>query len=97
MTPVQKKGCHARLYSITTTRIQELRKKPLIGSVVLIDFVFTGDNLWKDGKNIPIQGKTARYTAEKLTTHFNMIIECEGLYRPYSFFGGSTTWKRSKA
>jgi len=72
----------------------ELRKKPLIGSSILIDFVFTGDNLWKDGKIY--NSENGKIYSGKLTLISHDQLNVRG-FIGISLFGGSTTWKRSKA
>jgi len=70
----------------------ELRKKPLIGSPILIDFAFAGDNLWKNGKiynsdNGKIyRGKMTLISPEELNVRGFIGIP---------LLGGSTTWTRA--
>lgn len=72
----------------------ELRKKPLIGSPILIDFVFTDDNLWKDGKIY--NSENGKIYSGKLTLISPDQLNVRG-FIGISLFGGSTTWTRTKA
>jgi uncharacterized protein (DUF2147 family) len=70
-----------------------LRKRPLIGVQILVDFAFAGNNLWKNGKiynsrNGKIyNGKISLVSPNKLRVRGFIGI---------SAIGGSTTWTRTK-
>jgi len=72
----------------------ELREKPLIGSPILIDFAFTGDNLWKDGKIY--NSDNGKIYSGKLTLISPDILNVRG-FIGISLIGGSTTWTRATA
>ena len=69
----------------------ELRKTPLIGLPILLDFVYAEDNVWKDGKIYNSDnGKT--YSG-KLTLVSPDLLRVRG-FIGISLIGGSTTWTR---
>ncbi len=69
----------------------ELKKNPLIGLPILLDFVFTGDNLWKRGKIYNSDnGKT--YSGE-LTFLSPNLLKVRG-FIGIPLIGGTTTWMR---
>ncbi|HET6516058.1 MAG TPA: DUF2147 domain-containing protein [Thermodesulfovibrionales bacterium] len=69
----------------------ELRKTPLIGLPILLDFVYAGDNSWKDGKIYNSDnGKT--YSG-KLTLPSPDLLKVRG-FIGIPLIGGSTTWTR---
>lgn len=71
----------------------ELRKKPLIGLQILIDFVFAGDDLWTDGKIYNSDnGKTYR---GRMTLISYDQLNVRG-FIGIPLLGGSTTWTRAK-
>ena len=70
-----------------------LRRKPLIGSPILIDFVFTSENLWKDGKIY--NSENGKIYSGKLTLISPDQLNVRG-FIGISLFGGSTTWTRFK-
>lgn len=72
----------------------ELRKKPLVGSSILIGFVFAGDNLWKNGKIY--NSENGKIYSGKLTLVSPDQLNVRG-YIGIPLFGGSTTWTRVKA
>jgi uncharacterized protein (DUF2147 family) len=69
----------------------KLRKTPLIGLPILLDFVFAGDNSWNDGKIYDSEnGKT--YSG-KLTLVSPNQLNVRGFIL-ISLIGGTTTWMR---
>jgi len=71
----------------------EMRKKPLVGSPILIDFVSAGDNLWTDGKIYNLEdGRT--YRGRLTLTSYDQLNVRGFIGIP--FLGGSTTWTRAK-
>jgi uncharacterized protein (DUF2147 family) len=70
----------------------ELRKKPLIGSPILIDFVFADHDLWKNGK-IYNADNGKRYSG-RLTLISPDRLNVRG-FIGISLIGGSTTWTRA--
>jgi uncharacterized protein (DUF2147 family) len=69
----------------------KLRKTPLIGLPILLDFVFAGDNSWNSGKIYDSEnGKT--YSG-KLTLVSPNQLNVRG-FIVISLIGGSTTWTR---
>ncbi len=71
----------------------ELRKKSLIGLPILIDFVFAGDNLWKNGKIYnPDNGK--RYRG-KMTLISPDQLNVRG-FIGIPLLGGTTVWTRAR-
>lgn len=73
----------------------EFRKRPLIGSLILIDFVFAGDHLWKDGEIY--NSSNGKMYSGKLTLISPDQLNVRGFILGISLFGGSTTWTRTKA
>jgi uncharacterized protein (DUF2147 family) len=72
----------------------KLRKKPLIGSPILKDFVFAGDNLWKNGKIY--NSDNGKIYDGKLTLISPDQLNVRG-FIGISLIGGSTTWTRANA
>jgi uncharacterized protein (DUF2147 family) len=72
----------------------ELRKKPLIGLLILLDFVFAGDNLWENGRIY--NSDNGKIYSGKLTLISPDQLNVRG-FIGISLFGGSTTWTRTKA
>ena len=70
----------------------ELRKKPLIGSPILINFIFAGDNLWKNGKIY--NSDNGKIYSGKLTLISHDQLNVRG-FIGISLIGGSTTWTRA--
>jgi uncharacterized protein (DUF2147 family) len=71
-----------------------LRKNPRIGSQILFDFVYTGENLWKNGKIYNADnGKVYR---SKMTLISPDKLKLRG-FIGISLIGGSTVWTRTKA
>lgn len=69
----------------------ELRKTPLVGLPILLDFVFAGDNSWKNGRIYNSDnGKT--YSG-KLTLVSPNQLNVRG-FIGISLIGGTTTWTR---
>jgi uncharacterized protein (DUF2147 family) len=69
----------------------ELRKTPLVGLPILLDFVFAGDNSWKNGRIYNSDnGKT--YSG-KLTLGSPNQLNVRG-FIGISLIGGTTTWTR---
>ncbi len=73
----------------------ELRKKPLVGSPILIDFSFAGDSLWKDGKIY--NANNGKMYSGKLTLMSPEQLNVRGFILGIPLFGGSTTWTRAAA
>jgi uncharacterized protein (DUF2147 family) len=69
----------------------ELRKKLLVGSPILIDFVFDGD-LWTDGKIY--NSENGKIYSGRLTLISPDQLNVRG-YIGIPLLGGSTTWTRS--
>jgi uncharacterized protein (DUF2147 family) len=68
-----------------------LRKIPLVGLSILLDFIFAGDNTWKNGKIYNSDnGKTYR---GKLTLVSPDTLRVRG-FIGISLIGGTTTWTR---
>ncbi len=72
----------------------ELRKKPLIGTRILIDFMFAGDNLWKDGKIY--NSDNGKMYSGRMTLISPDQLNVRG-FIGIPLLGGSTTWTRVKA
>lgn len=72
----------------------ELRKRPLIGSPILIDFMFAGNNLWKDGKIY--NSDNGKMYSGKMTLISPDQLNVRG-FIGIPLLGGSTNWTRSKA
>ena len=72
----------------------EMRKRPLIGVSILIDFSFSGDNLWKDGKIY--NADNGKLYSGKLTLISPDQLNVRG-FIGIPLLGGSTTWTRVKA
>ena len=72
---------------------RELRKKPLIGLPILINFVFAGDNLWKDGKIY--NSENGKIYSGKMTLISPDQLNVRG-FIGIPLFGGSTTWTSTK-
>jgi uncharacterized protein (DUF2147 family) len=72
----------------------ELRKKPLIGLPILIDFVFAGDNLWKNGKIY--NSDNGKIYSGKIRLISTDQLDVRG-FIGISLIGGTTTWTRAKA
>ncbi|MGC9976644.1 MAG: DUF2147 domain-containing protein [Thermodesulfovibrionales bacterium] len=72
----------------------ELREKPLIGSPILIDFVFAGDNLWKNGKIY--DSDNGKIYNGKMTLVSPDQLNVRG-FIGISIIGGTTTWSRAIA
>ncbi|MFI5295463.1 MAG: DUF2147 domain-containing protein [Thermodesulfovibrionales bacterium] len=69
----------------------ELRRTPLVGLPILLDFVFAGDNSWKNGRIYNSDnGKT--YSG-KLTLGSPNQLNVRG-FIGISLIGGTTTWTR---
>jgi len=69
----------------------ELRKTPLIGLPILLEFMFAGDNSWKNGKIYDSEsGKT--YSG-KMTLVSPNQLNVRG-FIGISLIGGTTTWTR---
>lgn len=69
----------------------ELRKTPLIGLPILFDFVFGGDNSWKNGKIYDSEnGKT--YSGKLILVSPDQL-NVRG-FIGISLIGGTTTWRR---
>lgn len=71
-----------------------LRKKPLIGVQILVDFAFAGHKLWKNGK-IYNSSNGKIYSG-----NFSLISPDKLKVRGYigiSAIGGSTIWTRTKS
>lgn len=67
--------------------------KPILGLVVLKDFVYDGDNEWDDGSIYdPLSGNEYSGT---LTLEDNSTLTVRG-YIGFSIFGQSQTWTRVK-
>ncbi len=70
----------------------ELKKTPAIGLLIMRDFAFAGNNLWKGGKVYdPMNGKT-------YSGNMALISPTELKLRGYvlfSFIGRSATWMRA--
>ncbi len=69
----------------------KLRKIPLIGLPILLDFVFTGDNSWKNGKIY--NSETGKTYSGKLTLVAPNQLNVRG-FIGISLIGGTTTWMR---
>jgi uncharacterized protein (DUF2147 family) len=68
-----------------------LRRTPLIGLPILLDFVFAGDNSWKNGKIYDSEsGKTF---SGKMTLASPDKLNVRG-FIGISLIGGTTTWTR---
>ncbi len=72
----------------------ELRKKPLMGLPILIDFVFSGDNLWKNGKIY--NSDNGKIYSGKMTLISPDQLNVRG-FIGISLIGGTTIWTRAKA
>ena len=72
----------------------ELRKKPLIGSPILIDFVFAGGNLWRDGKIY--NSDNGKIYSGKMTLISADQLKVRG-FIGIPLLGGTTTWTRATA
>ena len=72
---------------------EKLRSRAIIGLLILKDFVYKGDNQWKEGEIYdPANGKT--YSCKmKLVSPNN--LEIRG-YIGISLFGRTETWTRAK-
>ncbi len=69
----------------------ELRKTPLIGLPILLDFMFDGNNSWKKGKIYNSEsGKT--YSGKMMLVSPNQL-NVRG-FIGISLIGGTTTWTR---
>lgn len=72
---------------------EELRKKPLLGFIMIKDFAYEGDGVWEDGTIYdPQNGST--YSCE-ITLKDANTIEVRG-YIGVSLFGRTDVWKRLK-
>lgn len=71
----------------------ELRKKPLIGLEILIDFVFAGDNLWKNGKIY--NSDNGKLYDGKMTLISPDQLRVRG-FIGISLIGGTTKWTRAR-
>jgi uncharacterized protein (DUF2147 family) len=72
---------------------EKLRNRPIIGMVILKDFVFDGDNEWKDGKIYdPKSGKT--YSCY-MKFEKKDVLKIRG-YIGISLLGRTTMWTRKK-
>lgn len=68
-----------------------LRSKPILGSTLLKDFIFDGDDEWEDGTIYDARsGKTYKCIITMLDIN---TIKAKG-YVGISLFGVSTTWTR---
>jgi uncharacterized protein (DUF2147 family) len=72
----------------------KLRKRPLIGSPILIDFVFAGDSFWKSGKIY--NSDNGKMYSGKMTLISPDQLNVRG-FIGISLIGGSTTWTRATA
>lgn len=72
---------------------RELRKKPLIGLPILIDFAFAADNLWKNGKIY--NSENGKIYSGKMTLISPNQLNVRG-FIGIPLFGGSTTWTSTK-
>jgi uncharacterized protein (DUF2147 family) len=72
----------------------DLRKKPLIGLQMLFGFVFSGDNLWKNGKIY--NSDNGKIYSGKMTLISPDQLNVRG-FIGISLLGGSTLWTRTKA
>ena len=69
-------------------------KKPLIGLLILRDFVYDEDNEWDDGEIYnPEDGKT--YSCVMTLSEDGNTLDVRG-YIGLSLFGKTTVWKRTK-
>jgi uncharacterized protein (DUF2147 family) len=68
-----------------------LRKTPLIGLPILLDFVFTGGNTWKNGKIY--NSDNGKIYSGKLTLASPNELKVRG-FIGISLIGGTTTWTR---
>jgi uncharacterized protein (DUF2147 family) len=71
----------------------EMRKKTLIGSPILINFVFAGDDLWTGG-NI-YNSENGKLYSGRLTLVSHKQLNVRG-YIGIPLLGGTTTWTRTK-
>ncbi|MDT8325079.1 MAG: DUF2147 domain-containing protein [Bacteroidota bacterium] len=72
---------------------EKLRSRPLVGLVMLRDFVYEGDNVWEDGDIYdPKNGKT--YSCEMTLSEDGRTLDVRG-YIGFSFIGRSQTWTRA--
>ncbi len=69
----------------------KLRKTPLIGLPILLDFVSAGDNSWKNGKIY--NSETGKTYSGKLTLVSPNQLNVRG-FIGVSLIGGTTTWMR---
>lgn len=69
----------------------KLRKTPLIGLPILLDFVFAGNNSWKNGKIY--NSETGKTYSGKLTLISPNQLNVRG-FIGISLIGGTTTWMR---
>lgn len=68
-----------------------MRKMPVIGLLIVHDFVFVGDNLWKDGKVYdPKNGKTYSGKMTLVSPHQLNLRGFIGI----SLFGRTAIWTR---
>lgn len=72
----------------------KLRKKPLVGLQILIDFLFSGDNMWKHGKIY--NSENGKIYSGKLTLVSPDQLNVRG-FIGISLIGGSTMWTRATA
>lgn len=69
----------------------KLRNREIVGTNILLGFVYSGDNVWSDGTIYdPREGKT--YSC-KITMKNNNLISIRG-YVGVSLFGRSEEWTR---
>jgi uncharacterized protein (DUF2147 family) len=71
----------------------ESSKRPLLGSPILIDFIFDGDDLWTGGKIY--NSKDGNMYSGRLTLLSPGQLKVKG-YIGIPLLGGSTTWTRTK-
>ena len=72
----------------------KLRKRPLIGVSILIDFAFAGDNLWKNGEIY--NSDNGKLYSGKMTLISPDQLNVRG-FIGIPLLGGTTTWTRVKA
>ncbi len=72
----------------------ELRKRPLIGTRILNDFVFAGDNLWENGKIY--NSDNGKMYRGRITLNSPDQLNVRG-FIGIPLLGGSTTWTRVMA
>ncbi len=69
----------------------KLRDRPVLGMILMSDFVYVGKNLWEEGKVYdPESGKT--YKCKMILKSANKL-EVRG-FIGFSLFGRTVTWTR---